>query len=90
MTLVDFLSGAISMGFLICALFFARFWSRTHDRLFVAFALAFLLLSLGQAMLALSGIPDEDRSALYLFRLAAFLLIIFAIWAKNRRDSAAD
>ena len=83
MTLLDFLSGAISMGFVICGLFFLRFWSRTRDSLFLSFAIAFWLLAFGQALLALTGIPVEERSWLYLVRLAAFSLIIVAILRKN-------
>jgi hypothetical protein len=83
MTLFDFLAGAITMGFGICGLFFWRFWLRTKDSLFACFAVAFWLLALGQALLALTGIPVEERSWIYLLRLAAFLLIIFAIWRKN-------
>ena len=79
----DFLSGAIAMGFLVCGLFFLRFWTRTRDSLFLSFAIAFWLLCLGQALLALTGVPDEERSYLYLFRLAAFSLIIVAILRKN-------
>jgi hypothetical protein len=84
---LDFLSGAVSMGFLVCSLFFLRFWTRTKDQLFLAFAVAFVFLSIGQAMLALTGIPVEERSWLYLFRLAAFLLIILAIVRKNLRGT---
>jgi hypothetical protein len=84
MTLYDFLSGAVAFGFLICALFFLRFWRRTRDALFMAFALAFVLLGLGQSVLALANIPTEERGAVYLIRLAAFALIIFAIVRKNR------
>ena len=82
-TLNAFLSGAITMGFLVAALFFARFYRRTRDGLFLAFAAAFGLLGFGQALLTLSGIPVEERSPLYLIRLAAFLLIIVAIIRKN-------
>lgn len=81
--LLDFLSGAITMGFLVAGLFFWRFWRRLRDSLFLWFAVAFWLLALGQALLALTGIPVEERSWLYLVRLAAFLLIIFAILRKN-------
>lgn len=81
-----FLNGAITFGFLIAALFFARFWRRTEDGLFLAFAAAFALLGLNQALLTLSGIPVEERSPLYLLRLAAFLLIIVAIARKNARS----
>ena len=33
-------SGAITMGFVVAGLFFLRFWRRTGDGLFVAFACA--------------------------------------------------
>ena len=84
MTLYDFLSGAVALGFFVCGLFFARFWRRTRDGLFMAFALAFSLLGLGQAILALANIPTEERGSIYLLRLAAFALIIVAIVRKNR------
>jgi hypothetical protein len=84
-TLLDFLSGAITMGFLVAGFFFLRFWKRTGESLFVAFAAAFWLLGLAQALLALADIPVEERSWLFLLRLAAFLLILVSIWRKNRR-----
>ena len=83
--LVEFLSGAVTFGFLLAGLFFLRFWRRTADSLFLAFAVAFGLLGLGQALLALADVPVEERSWLYLLRLAAFGIIIAAIWMKNRR-----
>jgi hypothetical protein len=85
MAAVDFLSGLITMGYLVAGLFFLRFWRRTGDPLFLAFALAFWLLGLTQALLALANVPIEERSWLYLIRLAAFSLILFSIWSKNRR-----
>lgn len=88
MTVLDFLSGAISMGFLVCGLFFLRFWSRSRDELFLGFAVAFALLSIAQASLSLTGVPVEERSWIYLLRLAAFLIIILAIWRKNSQGSA--
>ena len=30
MTLYDFLSGAVALGFFVCALFFLSFWRRTR------------------------------------------------------------
>ena len=83
--LFDFLSGALTMGFVVAGLFFLRFWRRTGERLFIAFALAFWLLGLGQALLSFTDIPVEERSWLYLLRLAAFLLILVSVWSKNRR-----
>lgn len=81
--LASFISGAIAMGFSVCAIFFLRFWARTKDGLFLAFALAFLLLAICQALTTVLGLPLEERSWIYLLRLAAFTLLIGAILAKN-------
>lgn len=83
MTLYDFLSGAVALGFFVCCLFFLRFWRRTRDGLFLAFAIAFGLFGLGQTVLAVGNIPTEDRSSVYLLRLLAFALIIVAVARKN-------
>lgn len=80
------LSGLIIAGDLVAALFFLKFWRRSGDTLFAIFAAAFLLLALGQALLALSDVPVEERSWIYLVRLAAFVLIIGGIVHKNRSD----
>jgi hypothetical protein len=85
----DFLGGAIAMGFAVAALFFLKFWRRTRVGLFLAFSGSFLLLALNQALLTLSQIPIEERSWLYLLRLAAFLLILAAMWWQNRRGRSA-
>jgi len=87
MTLYDFLAGMLVAAFLVAALFFLRFWRRTHDPLFRSFSAAFLLLGVGQSLLALGGLPVEERSWIYLIRLAAFLLILAAIFGKNRSAS---
>lgn len=82
--LTTFLAGAIVAGFAVAGLFFLKFWKKTHDELFLAFTGAFWLLGLGQALLTFSNIPLEERTPLYLLRLAAFVLILAAIWRKNR------
>ncbi|WP_246166353.1 DUF5985 family protein [Sphingomonas sinipercae] len=88
LTVYQFLAGAAAFGFLMCGLLFLRFWRRTGDSLFVAFALAFALLGTGQTIQALANLPTEERGAIYLFRLLAFLLILFAIFRKNRASRA--
>jgi hypothetical protein len=79
------MSGMITMGFLVAALLFLRFWTRTRDMLFAAFATAFVLLAMNQALVALIDVPREERSWIYLLRIAAFGLIIAAVVWKNRR-----
>ena len=81
--MLEYVSGAISMGYLVSALFFLRFWRRTGEFLFVIFACAFGLLAVNQGLLAVAGLPREEQSWIYLLRLAAFILIIIAIVAKN-------
>jgi len=83
----DFLGGAVAMGFAVAALFFLKFWRRTREGLFLAFAASFLLLATTQALLTLSGVPTEERSWLYLLRLLAFLLLLAAMAWQNRRGS---
>ena len=79
-----FFAGAISMGFAVAAVFFTRFWRRTGDLLFLAFAAAFALLAANHGLIALSGAPREEQSPYFLLRLAAFVLIIAAVLWKNR------
>lgn len=81
----DFTSGLITMGFLVSGLFFFRYFWRTHDLLFAAFAAAFWLLAANQALLVFADVGEEERSLLFLLRVAAFGLIIAAIVFKNRK-----
>jgi membrane protein CcdC involved in cytochrome C biogenesis len=81
----DFIAGLVTAGFLLAGLFFLRFWRRTSDGLFLAFALAFWLLGLSQALLAWTRTLEEDRHWIYLLRLVAFSIILLAIFRKNRR-----
>ena len=80
----DVLNGALSGGFLIAALHFARFWSQSRDRLFLYFAGAFALLGVNAFALGLSTPQGDLRVAVYGLRLAAFVLILYAIYDKNR------
>lgn len=80
-----FISGLITMGFLVAALSFLKFWRRTRDGLFAAFAGAFALLAVNQALAQLAALGREETGYVWLLRLAAFLLIIVAIIKKNVR-----
>jgi hypothetical protein len=93
--LVDFLAGAVTLGFFVAAGFFLRFWRRTRDRLFLAFAAAFTLLATNQALAAFLGAGDELTPYTYVLRVLGFVLILYAIIDKNvstgrnRRQSQA-
>jgi hypothetical protein len=80
---VAFYNGAAGIECLIAGLFFLRFWRRTRDGLFLAFAVAFWLLALNAVLPSLLARPAYAHSEVYLLRLAAFLLIILAIAGKN-------
>jgi hypothetical protein len=79
-----FLLGALVMACAVVGAFFLRFWRRTHDRLFIIFALAFWLLGTNWLLLAFVQ-TDETRTWLYVLRLIAFCLIIYGIVDKNRQ-----
>lgn len=76
-------AGVITLGFLTTGLFFVKFWRRTKDGLFLAFAVAFALLAANAAIPVLLNVPSENQSYIYLLRLAAFVLIIAAVLRKN-------
>lgn len=82
--LISFLNGATMLAYLASALFFLRFWTQSRDRLFGFFALAFTLLAINRAGLVVLTSDDERLYYLYVVRLFSFLLILYAIWDKNR------
>jgi hypothetical protein len=81
--MIEFLSGAVTMGFVIAAVFFLRFWRKTRDRFFVAFSVAFFLLALNQALAQWLGAADERVMYTYLLRVLGFVIILAAIVDKN-------
>lgn len=85
MMLDQFLSGAIVMGFAVAALLFLSYWRRTRQSLFLTFSASFFLLAVNYTWLALTNIPVEERSPLFLIRLLAFSLIIVAIVQSNTK-----
>lgn len=78
-------SGAIIAGYAVAAVFFLKFWRRTSDLLFLAFAAAFLLMAMTPLLTILLEVPREEQSPFYLLRLLAYLIIIVAIIGKSRR-----
>jgi len=85
-TMVALNAGATGLECLIAGVFFLRFWWRTGEGLFLAFAVAFWLLGLNAVLPTLLSRPAQSHGEVYLLRLAAFLLIILAILAKNMRS----
>lgn len=81
--MIDYLAGAVTLGFVVGALFFLRFWKRTADRLFLSFGIAFGLLALNQALAQWLGAGHEHVGYTYLLRVLGFALILAAIIDKN-------
>ena len=86
--MIEFLSGAVTLGFVIAAGFFLSFWRKTGDRLFVAFAAAFVLFALNQALATLLTVLLEPSSLIYVLRVLGFILILGAIVDKNTRSGS--
>jgi hypothetical protein len=79
------ITGAVIMACLVAGLFFLRFWKKTHDRLFLFFAMAFWILAANRFTLIFIDEGNEDTHImLYVVRLVAFSLILYAIIDKNR------
>ncbi len=82
--LEGFLLGVIVTASLAASAFFLKFWFRTRDGLFLAFAVAFAIEGLNRTALLFLAHPNEGRPEIYLVRLFAFVLIAAAIIRKNR------
>jgi hypothetical protein len=82
-----FLLGIIVTASLTAGLFFLKFWRRTRDTLFLAFGAAFIIEGLNRMVFLMVENPNEGSPIIYIVRLIAFLLIVAAIVAKNRRRS---
>jgi hypothetical protein len=83
--LLTFLYGALATSSFVAGAFFLRFWKSSRDRLFVFFVLGFWTLCVNWVALALYPHTDEQRVAIYVIRLVAFVLIIVGVVDKNRR-----
>jgi hypothetical protein len=81
--MLDFLAGAVTIAYAIAAVHFYHFWKRTADRLFLSFALAFVLLALNQLVVFAIGANDERGNYAYILRVLGFMLILYAIVDKN-------
>lgn len=79
----DSLLGAVTLSSFIVSLFFLRFWKTTRDRFFLFFSFSFVLDGISRLFL-LGNTNNEYEPYIYSIRLAAFLLILYAIYDKNR------
>jgi hypothetical protein len=78
-----FLIGVLSTAFVTAAVFFLRFWRDTRDRFFLAFAASFLIEGLSRVVVLFVDRPSQPPTAVFVVRLFASGLIIWAILRKN-------
>jgi hypothetical protein len=81
--MIEFLAGAVTLGYLVAAGFFVSFWRKTRDRLFLAFGIAFALFALNQLLASAFVVVFEPTSLIYLLRILGFAIILAAILDKN-------
>ena len=77
-------AGMLLAGDIIAALFFARFYRDTRDRLFLWFGAGFILLAVQRLIIAHPDLLPGDPIFAYVIRLVAFMLFLGAIIDKNR------
>jgi uncharacterized membrane protein HdeD (DUF308 family) len=77
------LLGVIATTSITAAIFFLRFWKRTRDSLFLAFAVAFLIEGVNRIAVLEVDRPNEGSPWTYVVRLIAFLIILAGILDKN-------
>ena len=88
--MATFLSGMITAGFVVAALFFFRFWRRTGDSLFMIFALSFLLFAISQSLSVSFNFLHDDSTGVYILRFFGFGFLLVAIARKNITKPKAD
>jgi hypothetical protein len=81
--MIEFLAGAVTVGYLVAAGFFLRYWRKTAERLFFLFAVSFVLLALNQTLTHVLSVVIEPTSFVYILRVLAFVLILAAIIDQN-------
>lgn len=80
---LGFLIGVIATASFAAGCLFLKYWKRTRDTLFLAFALAFFIEAFNRVPLLFSQHPNEGSPGYYLVRLVSFLIILGGIVKKN-------
>lgn len=88
MRLEAFLLGVIATTSITAGVFFLRFWKRTRDSLFLAFAVAFLIEGVNRIAVLEVERLNEGSPWTYIVRLIAFLIILAGILNKNYGSGA--
>jgi len=81
----EFITGFASMGFLVAAGFFFRFWRESRDRLFAFFAAAFFLMTVNHPVSMFLENGNNMNVLPYVIRLLSYAIILVGIIDKNLR-----
>lgn len=87
--IVVWMQGAISMGYLVVAMFFVAFWRETRDRFFAFFASGFALLAVHRTIFALTYTDAAWTNISFTLRLLGYLIILGAIIDRRARPAAS-
>lgn len=79
-----FLLGVVVTCSLAVGAYFLKFWRQTADQLFLGFGAAFVLEGLNRIAFLFVDEPGAENPAIYIVRLASYVLILVAIARKNR------
>ncbi len=90
-----FLSGICMITFAASGVFFLKYYKASGDRFFRLFSFACWFLAVERIALLFvtsqfTSVPtpeSKSESWVFIFRMIAFLLIMFAIYDKNKRSS---
>jgi hypothetical protein len=82
--------GGIASLSMVAGLYFLRFWRQTADTFFAYFSAAFFVFGVQRILLVVVHNAVEHHSWLYMIRLFGHILILTAIWHKNRKPSSVD
>jgi len=82
-TLDFFLLGFIAACSLVAGLYFLKFWRATHDPLFLAFMIFFVVQGFTNAGILRLPHPNQGNFVVFAIRLVSVLVVLAAILAKN-------
>lgn len=77
--MIEYMSGAVTVGYMMAAALLARLSLRRRDRLLLALAIAFTLFTVNQILALWLTDADEHVGYAYLLRVVGFVLVLAAI-----------
>lgn len=82
--MIEYLSGAVTVGFIVAAALLASLWRRRGERLLLALAIAFALLALNQMLALWLTDAHPQVGYVYLLRSIGFVLVVATLLPRGR------